>query len=426
MNLTLGQQPLPWQRTLAECEAVIERGLPAFVAVSEAFLEVHDRHLYRDAGYGSFDAYWRDRWPALREQRRELVGQLRGEGWSLPTIAAATGTSVTTAWRDAQVFHVENLPERSTGLDGKTYPARRVTPPAAAHAARTERIAASVLEREARFLAGGDPGAVPAEWYGRVLPMDALTYLRALPDACVDLCVTSPPYWAKRAYSAGDPDELGQEPDPGTYVEALRRIVGQIGRVLTETGWLFLVLGDTYASQPGQQRGDPDRLRGISASSRRYSGSAPAGRRFDVPDKSLCLVPWRLLTALVQGEGWRCRNVICWHKPNHLPENLNDRLTQAWEPVFALTRSEYPYFQRGAGEGDLWAIAVGHEPNPNGHPAVFPSRLVHRIIGHACPPGGVVLDPFAGSGTVLRVAHSEGRRFLGCDLVEWQGEDAAE
>lgn len=255
--------------------------------------------------------------------------------------------------------------------------------------------------------------------FDRIERCDALTFLGSLPEGCVDLCVTSPPYWAKRTYDQENPDEVGQEPDPQTYVEVLRRVVGQIGRVLAPTGWLFLNLGDTYASNPGGYRGDPERWRGISDQARRVGATAPAHRRYDVPKKSLCLVPWRVLTALVQGEGWRCRNVIAWHKPNHLPENVGDRFTQAWEPVFALTRSEYPYFQRGAREGDLWAIAAGGDATAQGleHPAPFPPKLVHRIIGHACPPAGVVLDPFAGSGTTLRVARSEGRRFLGCDLI---------
>ena len=64
----------------------------------------------------------------------------------------------------------------------------------------------------------------------------------------------------------------------------------------------------------------------------------------------------------------------------------------------------------------MWVIPAGRRGRANGHLAPFPEALVARAIRHACPPGGVVLDPFAGSGTVRDVALAEGRRFLGCEL----------
>jgi DNA modification methylase len=471
VTLTLDQQPKPWQRTLAECESVIERGKAAFVEVGEALAEVRDRRLYRQLGIGTFETYCRVRWGWTRDYGHKLLNAARvvraiegnvdhglqpprSEREARPLVALKDDPeAVRAAWAEAvatapatgltaahvatvvagrrPLAHRDAHADRQVRSHRDAHADRQVRSHRDAHADRNRALAEQVLEREARFLAGATPGAPPRDWYDRVAPIDALSYLHALPDGCVDLCVTSPPYWAKRVYSAGDADELGQEADPQTYVEALRRIVGEIGRVLTPTGWLFLVLGDTYASQPGQQRGKPERRRGISDTARRQSAGAPDGRRFDVPSKSLCLVPWRLVTALVQTDGWRLRNVIAWTKPNHLPANVFDRLTEAWEPVFALTRSAHPYFDREAGGPagvvDVWPIAVGREPNGTAdvgaHPAVFPSGLVRRCIGHACPPGGAVLDPFAGSGRVLEVAAEMGRRFLGCDLVDWSDAD---
>jgi hypothetical protein len=64
-----------------------------------------------------------------REQRREVVARLRGEGMSLPRIARAMGVSVGTAHADVQAFSSENVnPSAITGSDGKTYPASRPTP----------------------------------------------------------------------------------------------------------------------------------------------------------------------------------------------------------------------------------------------------------------------------------------------------------
>lgn len=228
-------------------------------------------------------------------------------------------------------------------------------------------------------------------------------------------------------YGAGA-DEIGLEDGPEAYILAIREVCSWIARALRPDGWLFLNVGDTFASQPGRYRGDPERAKGISNKAREAAMSAPANRQWDVPDKSLCLIPWRLLNALVMEDGWICRNVIAWHKLGHQPENVGDRLTQSWEPVFALTRSETPYFNRAAAEErpvDVWSIPVGRQGDGGEHPAVFPNKLVERAIQLACPTPGVVLDPFAGSGTVMSVAMSMGRRFLGCDMIDWGARSVA-
>jgi DNA modification methylase len=427
----------PADRPLAELEAVIERGRQAFVEVGLALLEIRARRLFRELGFTTFTDYCRQRWDFTPQRAVQLI-QAAGvveTVRSLTAVAPAVAShaealaplrhepeAMADAWREAVASAGgpgsggPGGPVRvTTALVEEAVERRRARGQADAHAERASAQAGAVAGHVAS-LGDGLP-------FDRIARADALTYLRSLPDGCAHLCVTSPPYWAKRTYTDGPdgahPDEVGQEPDPQTYVEVLRRIVGQIGRVLREDGWLFLNLGDTYASRPGGYRGDPDRARGVSASARRHAGTASDRRRFDVPEKSLCLVPWRVVAALVQQDGWRCRNVIAWTKPDHQPEHVHDRLTQAWEPVFALTRGAYPYFQRGRNEGDVWTIGVGGDATARelGHPAPFPPKLVHRIVGHACPPGGVVLDPFAGSGTVLRVARSAGRRFLGCDLA---------
>jgi hypothetical protein len=196
-------------------------------------------------------------------------------------------------------------------------------------------------------------------------------------------------------------------------------IVDEIGRVLVPGGYLFLNLGDTYASQPGQYRADPDRRRGISDGAIRANGTAIAGRLLDVPEKSLVGIPWTVMLTLTLAHGWRCANVSAWFMPNHGPENVHDRLTQTWEPIFLLTRAEHAHLRRDLAEdtGDSWPLAAGRRGEANGHLAPFPEALVERALHLACPPAGVVLDPFAGSGTTLHVARRLGRRFLGCDLA---------
>jgi len=204
------------------------------------------------------------------------------------------------------------------------------------------------------------PVISPPDWDGAIVKADALTFLRGIPDATASLCFTSPPYWAKRTY-AGDPHELGQERTPWQYIARLLIVCGELRRVLTPTGWLILNLADTYSGQPGRGRGGATRA--ISPSAQLASASAPDHRRLDRPRKSLTGIPWRLADALTQ-EGWYWRNTIAWIKTGHQPENVNDRLTQAWEPLLCLANgphSEYnhPRTHGQANDTDVWRIPAG-------------------------------------------------------------------
>lgn len=283
---------------------------------------------------------------------------------------------------------------------------------AEAHARRLAAVEAAVAD--------ADP--FPALPYGRLVPAAAEAYLPSLPKGCAHMAMTSPPFWMLRTYTEGDPLELGQEREPAGYVDDLCAVVDCIGDVLMPEGVLLLNLGDTYASQPGGYRGDPERARGVSAQAVRANGSAPADRRFDVPDKSLCLIPERVALELARRRGWRVAARITWVQQGHGPENVYDRPEQGCELLYVLTRAAHCYWRKRTGESgdpadDWWPIRVGRGGAAAGHLAPFPEELVERAIRHACPEGGTVLDPFAGSGTVRDVAHRMGRRFLGCDLA---------
>lgn len=228
------------------------------------------------------------------------------------------------------------------------------------------------------------------------------------------------------------------------------------------------------------------------------------------------------------------RNIVVWHKPNHMPASVKDRFTNAYEPVFMLVKSRRYYFDldavrvpfkdskikrvmqdvgnqrggekqrmlRGEGSGnasrcaemvksvafnirvrdaqrgrleekwgnkykasakeiaeydeknyrkslnvpgqnphgihrrrhsghcgangeylvnpmgknpgDVWTITI--TPFKEAHFAVFPEKLVEPMIKSGCPPDGLVLDPFCGSGTTCVVAAKLGRHFIGVDI----------
>jgi DNA modification methylase len=81
-----------------------------------------------------------------------------------------------------------------------------------------------------------------------ILIGDALEQLRTLPDASIDMCVTSPPYWGLRDY--GVEGQLGLEPTLGEHIAALVEIFEEVRRVLKPTGSFWLNYGDCYATSP--------------------------------------------------------------------------------------------------------------------------------------------------------------------------------
>jgi DNA modification methylase len=82
----------------------------------------------------------------------------------------------------------------------------------------------------------------------QILIGDALEQLRTLPDASVDMCVTSPPYWGLRDYDVEG--QLGLEPTLGEHIAALVEIFEEVRRVLKPTGSFWLNYGDCYATAP--------------------------------------------------------------------------------------------------------------------------------------------------------------------------------
>ncbi|GGL71395.1 DNA-methyltransferase [Halocalculus aciditolerans] len=171
----------------------------------------------------------------------------------------------------------------------------------------------------------------------------------------VDLIVTSPPYWQKRDY--GTEDQLGQEPDPDTYIENLIDALEHWKVFLRPTGSVFLNIGDTYHN------------------------------------KSLQGIPGRFARA-AQEAGWTIRNEIQWAKDNGIPSSAQDRLVPRHEPIFHLVQDKDNYFYdlhgyselygNGSNPGDVWRIS--HDRNTGDHLAPFPRDLVRRAITLACPP----------------------------------------
>ena len=281
---------------------------------------------------------------------------------------------------------------------------------------------------------------------------DCLEVMRTMPDASVNCCVTSPPYWGLRDY--GHADQIGLESTPEQYVARMVGVFREVRRVLRDDGTLWLNIGDSYAANgvPGQSN--------LAELGKRYSGGGHKRDEVAKPKKSipsglkskdLVGIPWRVAFAL-QDDGWYLRQDIIWHKPNAMPESVTDRCTKSHEYVFLLSKSAMYYYDakaisepasKGAAGSsfctgktathqlgrsseaeradadtrnrrDVWTIAT--QPFHGAHFAVMPPALVEPCVLAGCPKDGVVLDPFTGSGTVGEVALLAGRGFVGVEL----------
>lgn len=253
----------------------------------------------------------------------------------------------------------------------------------------------------------------PGEVAGRVEVRlgDCRDILRAMPDDSVNCVVTSPPYWAnQRDY--GHEGQIGTEATPQTFVSRLVEIFEEVYRVLHEDGVLWLNIGDTYAS--GGRGGGGSLMASRSLQWGHRAGlkgwrAAPPGFK----QKDLVGVPWMLANAL-RVNGWTLRRDVVWDKGSATEPTRSDRPSGSHEMLFLFSKSLRYWFDASVlPHGSVWRVSPKGHP---GHPAAFPEALVEPCVRAGCPVDGIVLDPFAGSGTVGVVAARTGRQSILIDI----------
>jgi len=298
---------------------------------------------------------------------------------------------------------------------------------------------------------------------------DVHDVLRSFDSESVDCCVTSPPYYGLRDY--GVEDQIGLEDSPSEYIAKLVEVFREVRRLLRNDGTLWLNLGDSYSGSWGNQgrkstRGTQREINGEMIQpldDGRYpneetnTGKVPEGLKA----KDLMGTPWRVAFAL-QADGWYLRSDIIWSKPNPMPESITDRPTKSHEYIFLMAKSQKYYYDaaaiaeksinagktvhlkekslsRGQASGanvqasgnglkesilvkdtknkrTVWEVPTS--PFPEAHFAVFPEGLIRPCVLAGCRPGGLVLDPFLGSGTTALVARNLNCRCVGVELNE--------
>jgi DNA modification methylase len=240
---------------------------------------------------------------------------------------------------------------------------------------------------------------------------DAQAVLATLPDNRFASVVTSPPYYSQRDYLVAG--QIGLEKTYKEYVKRLVSAFSEVKRVLSPDGTLFLNLGDTYYSGKGQPKGT-DRKNGA----RRFGLRPVDASGLGVPRKTALGIPWRVALEMID-DGWTLRSAITWVRASSVPEpTAHDRPWRTYEMIFLFAKSPRYYFSRAAlgKEEDIWHISKRPRNSRGVHSAAFPDELVEKCLSVGCLPKGEVLDPFAGSGTVLRVALNSKRPAFGIDL----------
>jgi DNA modification methylase len=240
--------------------------------------------------------------------------------------------------------------------------------------------------------------------------------------------------------------QLGLEPTFQLYVKHIVDVFHEVHRVLKKTGSLYLNLGDTYSSDT-KDSGGPINKQGIEGVDAQHFNPIKIIRT--LPSKCLIGIPERVMLGLID-DGWILRNKIIWSKPNHMPSSVKDRFSNGWEAIYLFSKQGRYYFDldavrepyigrdvrkawwsrkpekasgpmerggrsqwerngelwerdpAGKNPGDVWEITT--QPFAEAHFATFPEALPERCIKASCPTDGVVLDPFAGSGTTTLVA----------------------
>ena len=286
-----------------------------------------------------------------------------------------------------------------------------------------------------------------------ILHGDALEKIKLLKDKSIDCIVTSPPYWRLRDYE--NEKQLGLEETPEEFINTLCDFFDNCWKVLKNTGTLFVNLGDSYSNSNI-----------ISTIGRRgfYKGDKPdkilKKEKCIARKKSLVGIPAMFMIEMIK-RGWILRNKIIYQKSNVMPESVTDRFSNDYEELFFFVKNEKYYFKKQyepyaektlnafkngeipqsheylkSGQSKIamrnnknW-LAVVSEKGRNmrtvwkigtvgikeSHFSTFPEELVKRCILSGCPERGIVLDPFLGSGTTLKVAKKLNRSGIGIEL----------
>lgn len=224
--------------------------------------------------------------------------------------------------------------------------------------------------------------ALPMAYHDQIVCGDSLAVMRGLPDGCVDLVVTSPPYNLRSGYKTNHQKRAGGLP----YSDVILKGYDCHGDDLPHA---------EYVAWQRECLSEMVRL---------------------IPDHGAVFYnhKWRIRQGLLQDHreilgDVPLRQIIIWNKGCGMNYRQGFFLP-VFEVVYLIAKPGFKLAAKANVLTDIWHI--GAERN-NPHPAPFPVALAQRIIG--ATEAQTVLDPFVGSGTTAVAAHRLGRTFMGID-----------
>ena len=223
----------------------------------------------------------------------------------------------------------------------------------------------------------------PEEFLNKIICGDALTIMKKMPDKCIDLLVTSPPYNLKNSTGNGMKDGRGGKWSNASlikgysnhsdcmphdqYVNWQREVLFEAMRLLKDGGAIFY--NHKWRVQGGLLQDREDIVK-------------------DLPVRQIII--------------WKRKGGINFNPGYFLP---------TYEVIYLIAKPKFKLTAKSNAYGDVWEF--GQEMK-NKHPAPFPVELIHRIISST--KAKVILDPFIGSGTTAIAAKMLNRNYIGIDI----------
>ena len=217
---------------------------------------------------------------------------------------------------------------------------------------------------------------------------DAKLVMQQIEDESVDCILTTPPYWYLRRNESMNCDTIEE------FINEVLRVMAESWRVLKPQGSLWLNMYDAYQNH------------------------------------SLQAIPWRIAIKMMDLQGWKMRNDVVWDTSRNASDNTHTHLRNTHEYLFHFVKNDdFIYYpdelrrvfnevtklgSKGLMPADVWKIHA--EKSPIERYNVTPEALCRLPIVATCPEGGLVLDPYCGTGTTCKVAYDLNRRSLGIDI----------
>lgn len=235
---------------------------------------------------------------------------------------------------------------------------------------------------------------LPAEYIDKIIVGDSADTLKKLPDNCIDIVVTSPPYNFGLDYDSHRDTDTWH-----AYFDALFAIFDQCIRVLKYGGRIVVnvqpLFSDYIPTHHLVSKFFIDRgliWKGeILWEKNNYNCKYTAWGSWKSPSSPYLKYTWEFLEIFCKGD---------LKKPGDQTD-------------IDITEDEFKLWVNAK-----WSIAPERDMQKYGHPAMFPEKLVLRALKLFSYRGDIVLDPFNGAGTTTLTARNFGRKYLGIDTSE--------